>query len=102
MVATDHDSRVNIGAGFNADDPTGADGDNCGSFLVQVDTESMRSNQDDPGIYAGVSTIGSVLQAQLKYNANNPSGTTILDFFGQYTSLLTLDMKGSQTFVLSV
>ncbi len=102
LVATDHDSRVNIGAGFNADDPTGADADNTGSFLVQIDTESMRSNNDDPGIFSGVSTIGSVLQAQLKYNSSAPSGTTILDVFAQYTSLLTLDMKGSQTFVLSV
>ena len=102
LVATDHDSRLNVGAGFNAQDPTGADAANTGSFLVQIDTESMRSNNDDPGIYAGVSTIGSVLQAQLKYGSSNPNGATTIDFFAQYTSLLTLDMKGSQTFVLSV
>lgn len=101
LVATDHDSRVNIGAGFAADDPTGADADNTGSFLVQIDTESMRSNNDDPGIFAGISTIGGVLQAQLKYGAANPSGSTILDFYGQYTSLLSLDMKGAQVFIVS-
>lgn len=102
LVATDHDSRVNNGSGFAAQDPTGADTANCGNFLVQIDTESMRSNNDDPGIYAGVSTIGSVLQAQLKYGSTAPSGATTLDFFAQYTCLLTLDMKGSQTFVVSV
>ena len=102
LLATDHDSRINNGAGFAAQDPTGADTANCGNFLVQIDTESMRSNNDDPGIYAGVSTIGSVLQAQLKYGSTAPSGATTLDFFAQYTCLLTLDMKGSQTFVVSV
>lgn len=103
LVSQDHDSRLNRGAGFNAQDPTGADTANCGNFLVQIDTESMRSNNDDPGIYAGVSTIGSVLQAQLKYGPKNDiTGATTIDFFAQYTSLLTLDMKGSQTFVLSV
>ena len=102
LTATDHDSRVNNGAGFAAQDPGGNDIARCGNFLVQIDTESMRSNNDDPGIYAGVSSIGSVLQAQLKYGAGAPSGATTIDFFAQYTSLLTLDMKGSQTFVLSV
>ena len=102
LVSTDHDSRINRGAGFSAQDPTGADTANCGNFLVQIDTESMRSNNDDPGIYSGISTIGAVLQAQLKYGASAPSGATNIDFFAQYTSLLTLDMKGSQTFVLSV
>ena len=102
LVSTDHDSRLNNGAGFAVQDPTGADTANCGNFLVQIDTESMRSNNDDPGIYAGVSTIGAVLQAQLKYGSTAPSGATTIDFFAQYTSLLTLDMKGSQTFVLSV
>ena len=102
LVSTDHDSRINRGAGFSAQDPTGADTANCGNFLVQIDTESMRSNNDDPGIYSGISTIGAVLQAQLKYGSSAPSGATTIDFFAQYTSLLTLDMKGSQTFVLSV
>lgn len=103
LVATDHDSRVNNGAGFAAQDPAGNNTANCGNFLVQIDTESMRSNNDDPGIYSGISTIGSVLQAQLKYGPKaDITGPTTIDFFAQYTSLLTLDMKGSQTFVLSV
>ena len=102
LTATDHDSRINNGAGFAAQDPAGNNTANCGNFLVQIDTESMRSNNDDPGIYAGVSTIGSVLQAQLKYGSAAPSGSTILDVYAQYTCLLTLDMKGSQTFVVSV
>ena len=103
LVATDHDSRVNNGAGFAAQDPAGTNTASCGNFLVQIDTESMRSNNDDPGIYAGISTIGSVLQAQLKYGPKaDITGPTTIDFFAQYTSLLTLDMKGSQTFVLSV
>lgn len=102
LVSSDHDSRINVGAGFAGQDPTGADAANTGSFLVQIDTESMRSNNDDPGIYAGVGTIGSVLQCQLKYGGTAPSGATTIDFFGQYTSLLSLDMNGTGTFVLSV
>ena len=109
LMATDHDSRINGGAGFLANDPDGSNAANTGNFQIQIDTESMRSNSDDPGIYSGVSTISSSLQAQLKFGANrgaganaDASGPTQIDFFAQYTSLLTLDMKGSQTFVLSV
>ena len=109
LMATDHDSRINGGAGFLANDPDGSNAANTGNFQIQIDTESMRSNSDDPGIYSGVSTISSSLQAQLKFGANrgaganaDASGPTQIDFFAQYTSLLTLDMKGSQQFVVSV
>ena len=102
LVATDHDSRVNRGAGFSAQNPSGTDTANCGNFQIQIDSESLRSNNDDPGLYSGISSIGSVLQSELVYGSNAGTPTITIDFFAQYTSLLTLDMKGSQTFVLSV
>ena len=112
LMATDHDSRINGGDAttntFLLNDGNGAAAAGVGSFQIQIDTESMRSNSDDPGIYAGLSTISSSLQAQLKFGATrgaagaDASGPTVIDFFAQYTSLLTLDMKGSQQFVVSV
>jgi len=101
LVAFDSLSRVGDGAGYAAQLPTGADGANTGAFVLQIDTESMRSESNDPGIYAGVSTIGSVLQAQLEYGATSAAAIK-LDFFAQYTQLLTLDMNASQTFIASV
>lgn len=101
LVAYDSISRLGDGAAYNAQTPTGATDLTTGSFVLQIDTESMRSESDDPGIYAGVSTIGSVLQAQLEYGAANGVACKI-DFFAQYTQLLTLDMNASQTFIASV
>ena len=101
LVAYDSISRVGDGAGYNAGTPNGASDAATGAFVLQIDTESMRSESDDPGIYAGVSTIGSVLQAQLEYGAGD-NVPIKLDFFAQYTQLLTLDMNASQTFIASV
>tara|TARA_R100000329_G_scaffold9466_1_gene10748 strand:- start:7045 stop:8370 length:1326 start_codon:yes stop_codon:yes gene_type:complete len=106
LVAYDSLSRIGETAdsllgGYNVQTPNGADNDRVGSFVLQIDTESMRSESDDPGIYAGVSTIGSVLQAQLEYGAASNVAVK-LDFFAQYTQLLTLDMNASQTFIASV
>tara|TARA_R100001129_G_scaffold184403_2_gene169245 strand:- start:2215 stop:3528 length:1314 start_codon:yes stop_codon:yes gene_type:complete len=100
LVAYDSISRVGDNLGYKAQTPSGASG-NVGAFVLQIDTESMRSESDDPGIYAGVSTIGSVLQAQLEYGAANNVAIK-LDFFAQFTQLLTLDMNASQTFIASV
>ncbi len=100
LVAYDSLSRVGDNLAYNSQIPSGASG-NVGAFVLQIDTESMRSESDDPGIYAGVSTIGSVLQAQLEYGAANNRAIK-LDFFAQFTQLLTLDMNASQTFIASV
>jgi len=104
LVAYDHDSRINVGAGYAAQDPTGADAANTGSFLVEIDTESMRSPMDEAfgGLYSGLSSLGSVFQAQLKYGSTAPSGATNIHFFCQYTSLLTLDMNTNQQFLVAV
>ena len=108
LLSSDHDSRLNLDNGFASDDRTGVDAANTGHFLVQIDTESMRSNSDDPGIYSGISSIGSVSQLVLKYGnttntggAGDAGGPTILDVYAQYTTLLSLDMNSSQVFIVS-
>ena len=111
LLSSDHDSRLNLDNGFAENDRTGIDAANTGHFLVQIDTESMRSNSDDPGIYSGISSIGSVSQLVLKYgNTVNTGGAgggagdggpTILDVYAQYTTLLSLDMNSSQVFIVS-
>ena len=104
LVAYDHDSRIAVGAGYTAQDPTGADSANTGSFLVEIDTESMRSPMDESfgGLYSGLSSIGSVFQAQLKYGSTAPSGSVQVHFWAQYTSLLTLNMNTNQQFLVAV
>ena len=108
LLSSDHDSRLNLDNGFAENDRTGIDAANTGHFLVQIDTESMRSNSDDPGIYSGISSIGSVSQLVLKYGnttntggAGDAGGPTILDVYAQYTTLLSLDMNSSQVFIVS-
>lgn len=101
LVAMDSLSRIGDGAGYAAQTPNGTNEANTGSFVLQIDTESMRSESNSPGIFAGVSTIGSVLQAQLEYGSANNVAVK-LDFWAQYTTMLTLDMNASQTFISSV
>ena len=104
LVAFDSQNAINnAAASYKAVAPDGSDDANTGSFVLQIDTESMRSESDDPGIFSGVSTISAVVQAQLEYGAAAGSNIACnIDFFAQYTQLLTLDMNSSQVFIASV
>jgi len=118
LVAYDHDSRINGGAGYAAQDPTGAtsvgggaDPDtqgaatpNVGNFMVQIDTESMRSPVDEHfgGLFSGISTISAVTQLQLVYGSTAPSGATNIHVYGQMTTQLVLDMNTNQQWIVAV
>ena len=95
-------------ARFYVDNPSGAaatssEGDfeaNTGKALFMIDTESMKPHTDPDALYSGLSTLGSVVQLVGTLSAA-PANMSIL-VFAQYTLAMTLDMNGSQTWVVSI
>lgn len=93
---------------FYVDNPSGAEGTtdegdfdlNVGKALFMIDTESMKPHSDPDSLYSGLSTLGSVVQL-VGSLTDAPTNATIL-VFAQYTLAMTLDMAGSQTWVVSI
>jgi hypothetical protein len=82
---------------------TGGEGDfdaNTGKALFMIDTESMKPHSDPDALYSGLSTLGSVVQLVGTLTLA-PASVPIL-VFAQYTLAMTLDMNGSQTWVVSI
>lgn len=73
---------------------------NVGTFLVATEFESGLSDGKSSTIYSGISTIASVVQFLGKYAGQAHPYT--LDFFAQYTVLLSLDTRGSGVWSISV
>lgn len=87
-------------AKFQESIATGIDEANTGTFVCGVELESMAGKSSN--IYSGISTIGSVVQFRGVYTAPGAATTFALAFYAQSTILLTLDMGGLATFVVSV
>jgi hypothetical protein len=95
-------------ARYYVSNPTGAEsttseGDfenNRGVFLGVIDTESMKPHADPDALYSGLSTLGSVVQ--LVGNMTTATAASTVLVFAQYTLALTLDLNGSQTWVVSI
>jgi len=75
----------------------GAATTNVGSFLLAIELETGCSAGRSDRLYSGISTISSVVQYKGTYTS--PQAAT-LDFFAQFTVLLTLNMR--QTGVWSI
>lgn len=69
-----------------------------GSFILAIELETGCSAGRSDRLYSGISTISSVVQYKGTYTANSIAAT--LDFFAQFTVLLTLNMR--QTGVWSI
>lgn len=82
--------------------PDGSTYDLIGDFVGMIDTEAMQPHTGD-SLYSGLSTLGSVVQlvGEIDTNANDTAQTDLL-VFAQYTMALTLDMNGTQTWVVSI
>jgi len=65
-----------------------------------LDTESMRPHSDPESLYSGVSTLGSVVQLVGTLNSATVASTLLVH--AQYTLAMTLDLNGSQTWVVSI
>ena len=74
--------------------------DNRGVFVAQIDTESMKPHTDPDALYSGISTLGSVVQ--LVGTINTAPTNYVALVFAQYTLAMTLDLNGSQTWVVSI
>lgn len=107
-IAASTGALPTFNARFYVDNPTGAaattdEGDfeaNTGKALFMIDTESMKPHTDPDALYSGLSTLGSVVQL-VGTLTSAPAGMSIL-VFAQYTLAMTLDMNGSQTWVVSI
>jgi hypothetical protein len=86
------------GAGLQA----GAAGtaSNIGTFVIGTDFENGLSVNRSATIYSGVSTIASNVQWVGTYS--NVHEAAQVDFFAQFTVLLSLDMRGSGVYAISV
>jgi hypothetical protein len=73
---------------------------NVGTFIAATEFESGLSDGKSSTIYSGISTIASVVQFLGKYNVVASAFT--LDFYAQYTVLLSLDTRGSGVWSISV
>lgn len=102
LASVAHSNRIN-NDGFNSyseDTATGADNANIGSFVAVIGLENMRSDSD--GLYSGVSSIGSVLQLDLGFDAGGVAAGNTLDVWCEYTAQYTLNMNGEQLYQVSV
>ena len=73
---------------------------NIGTFLCACEFESGLSDGKSSHIYSGISTISSTVQYKGTYGAGGAA--TNLDFFSQHTIMISLDMRGSGVFAVSV
>ena len=96
LTSWGHQSSVNLGAGFNANEPTGGAGATAstGHYLVDLDLESQRvaGGESGMGLVAGVNTIGQVVQAQLNYD-NGVTAAHSLNIYAEHTLLCMLDLN---------
>ncbi len=89
LLSYGHDSSIEIGAGFAANEPTGANNANTGHFLIDLDLESQFSPTG--AIVAGLNCLGQVVQFESSYDAG-VTAAHVLDIFGEFTIMAQLDL----------
>lgn len=82
------------------DGSTAGSASNIGSFVTAVELESGLSDGKSARIYSGISTISSTVNYRGKYA--NTSVASQLDFYALFTILISLNMRGTGTFAVSV
>ena len=89
----------NSGAGGNATPYVAA---NTAGTVFMIDTEAMQPHTGD-SLYSGISTIGATTHLLADIAASDTANTDFdVLIFGQFTTALTLDMEGTQTWIVSV
>jgi len=73
---------------------------NIGTFLTAVEMETGLSDGKSAKIYSGISTISSTVNYRGVYGASSESAQ--IDFFCQYTVLLSLNMRGTGVWSVAV
>ena len=72
---------------------------NIGSFITAVETETGLSDGKSARIYSGISTISSTVNYRGTYSAGLAAQ---IDFFAQFTVMLSLNMRGTGVYAISV
>ena len=80
---------------------TDAEDSDVGTFLCAIELESGVSDGKSSHIYSGVSTLASTVQYVGTYSGAVNADITV-DFFGNYTILMSLSMSGTGTWSVSV
>lgn len=73
---------------------------NIGTFLCSCEFENGISDGRSSHIYSGVSTISSNVQYKGTYSNDHKAAT--IDFFSQFTVMISLNMRGSGVYAISV
>jgi hypothetical protein len=82
------------------DGSTAASASNIGSFITAVEMETGLSDGRSQRLYSGISTISSTVNYRGVYSAA-PAAAQI-DFFAQFTILISLNSRGTNVFSVSV
>ena len=92
---------------FVVDNPTGTDpgstiavASNIGSFITAVELETGLSDGKSQRIYSGISTISSTVNYRGIYATGTQNAQ--IDFFAMFTVLLSLNMRGTGVWAISV
>ena len=78
---------------------TAADASNIGSFITGIELETGLSDGRSQRLYSGVSTISSTVNYRGVYSG---SAAAQIDFFAQFTVLLSLNTRGTNVWAVSV
>jgi hypothetical protein len=70
-----------------------------GSFITAVETETGLSDGKSARIYSGISTISSTVNYRGTYSGGLAAQ---IDFFAQFTVMLSLNMRGTGVYAISV
>jgi hypothetical protein len=73
---------------------------NIGTFLTAVEMETGLSDGKSAKIYSGISTISSTVNYRGVYGSDSDAAQ--IDFFCQYTVLLSLNMRGTGVWSVAV
>ncbi len=72
-----------------------------GSFVLAIELETGTSAGRSDRLYSGISTISSVVQYKGTYTASQAGGA-VIDFFAQFTILLTLNMRQTGVWSMTI
>lgn len=103
-------TAIGVTAGALADlttaDAAGNVVNDIGSFVASIELESGVSDGRSSRIYSGISTLASVVQFLGTYSGVDDAGVALgamdVDFYANYTILMSLNMAGTGTWSVSV
>lgn len=89
-----------VDGGLGTQDGAGATPSNIGSFITAVEMETGLSDGRSQRLYSGISTISSTVNYRGVYGAGALAAQ--IDFFAQFTVLLSLNSRGTNVWSISV